>query len=308
VSAAIESPNHQTVAIERGAPVPTWFKVGGRADFLARPVNAAQLVECVRLNPRLFVLGDGANLLVDDDGIAELVVALAGGFTDVEIERPSGLVRAGAAANLPKLINQCVREGLAGLEGLGGIPASLGGALMMNAGGTYGQIADAVERVYGIDRAGREITLERSKIAFSYRHSGLGTLIITGADLRLTPADPIALREKHKEVMAYKKRTQPMAENCAGCAFKNPTLATDVKDLGAAGTRISAGMLIDRAGCKGLAVRSAFVSELHGNFLAAREGGRARDVIELIDEVRRRVFDRFGITLENEVVVWRRSP
>jgi len=294
--------------IERHAPIPTWFKVGGAADFLARPQNAEELVECVRLNPRLRVLGDGANLLVDDDGVSELVIALAGAFNEVDLDKSTGLVRAGAAANLPKLINQCVREGLAGLEGLGGIPATLGGALVMNAGGTYGQIADAVERVYAITRAGQEIVIDRSGINFSYRRSGLNSLIIAGADLRLTPSDPAALREKHKEVMAYKKRTQPMAENCAGCAFKNPTLTSDLEDIAAAGTRASAGMLIDRAGCKGLTVGSAFVSTLHGNFLAAHTGGRARDVIELMDEVRRRVSGRFGVTLENEVVVWSRTP
>ncbi len=307
MSAAADTSTRAPLAVEPDAPIPTWFKVGGGADRLARPATTAQLADCLRADPDLRVLGDGANLLVDDDGVGELVVALAGEFTRTEIDRRAGLVRVGAGVNLPRLINLCVREGLAGLEGLGGIPASIGGALVMNAGGAYGQIADAVARVHALDRHAREVTLERPDIGFSYRHSGLNALIITSAELRLSDADPAALREKHKEVMAYKKRTQPMAENCAGCAFKNPTLAADVEGIGAAGQRVSAGMLIDRGGCKGLTLRTAFVSDRHANFLAARDGGRARDVIELMDEVRRRVLDRFGVILENEVVVWRRA-
>jgi UDP-N-acetylmuramate dehydrogenase len=98
-----------------------------------------------------------------------------------------------------------------------------------------------------------------------------------------------------------------MAENSAGCAFKNPTLARDVEGVWAAGQRVSAGMLIDRAGCKGLRIGSAAVSAVHGNFLTAARGGRAGDVIALMDEVRRRVLDRFGVLLENEVVIWRRA-
>ncbi|MCX5691146.1 MAG: hypothetical protein NTV94_15395, partial [Planctomycetota bacterium] len=148
-------------------------------------------------------------------------------------------------------------------------------------------------------------------IDFGYRHSGLNHLLITGAQLRLTPF-PLSTtapspREKLKEVMAYKKNSQPMADNSAGCCFKNPTLTRDIEGLGNAGQRVSAGKCIDLAGCKGLRIGTASVSPVHGNFLTADTGGKARDVIELIEEVERRVKARFGIELCREVVVWRRS-
>lgn len=300
------------IPIERDAPIVTWFGVGGRADRLARPRTTDELRACLALDPSLRVLGDGANLLVDDDGVAELVVVLdAHAF---RAAAPTGersgdavIVRAGAGAKLPKLINESVRLGLAGLEGLGGIPATVGGALVMNAGGAFGQIADAVVRVHAIDREGRDVTLDRSDIGFGYRRSGLDGLLLTACDFALHPAETKALRARHLEVMEYKKRTQPLAAQSAGCCFKNPTLDRALEGIGAPGERVSAGLLIDRAGCKGLAVGSARVSDRHANFLVPERDGRARDVIALMDVVARRVFEAFGVRLEREVVVWRRG-
>lgn len=294
------------IQITRDAPLPTWFRIGGGADRLATPRSVAELRRCVEVDRTLRVLGAGANLLVDDDGVPELVVALtAPAFTAVSIEA-DGRVTVAAGADLPRLIVETVRRGLAGLEGLGGIPATVGGALVMNAGGTFGQIADTVARVHVTDRAGREHTLERADIDFGYRHSGLNELIITSAELRLTPADPAALRERLKEVMAYKKTSQPMAANSAGCCFKNPTLRNDLPDIAPAGTRVSAGLLIDRAELKGLRIGGAEVSPRHANFVVTDDGATARHVIDLMAEIERRVTDRFGVALRREVVVWSR--
>lgn len=294
------------MVIDSLASLPTWFKVGGRADRLARPRNESELRAALDIDSDLLILGDGANLLVDDDGVEQLVVSLSA-LDAIRWDAAAGLLTVGAGVNLPKLITRTVRDGLSGLEVLGGIPATIGGALVMNAGGAFGQIADVVHAVYALDRAGRAVVRRRDEIEFSYRHSGLNDLIITGAQLRLTPGDPSALRERLKEVMAYKKRSQPMADNSAGCAFKNPTLLTEIDGVGTSGQRVSAGMLIDRAGCKGLRLGSASVSPVHGNFLTADDGGKARDVIRLIAEVQRRVFDTFGVPLEREVVVWSRA-
>ena len=294
--------------IER-APISTWFGIGGGAERFAAPESMEQLRACVRSDPGVRLLGDGANLLVDDGGVPELVVALrAPAFTGVRWEK-DGRCLAGAGANLPKLINESVRLGLAGLEGLGGIPASIGGAVRMNAGGAFGQIADAVARVHGLDREGREVVLDRADIAFSYRHSGLDDVLITSAELKLSPADGTALRTRHKEVMAYKAKSQPMAERSAGCVFKNPTLAADIADIGAKGSRVSAGMLIDRAGCKGMAIGGASVSPRHGNFIVTDpKTAKACHVIDLMDLVAARVLDAFGITLHAEVVIWQARP
>ncbi len=297
------------IAVEHDAPIATWFGVGGGADRLARPRDSRELARCLEIDPALRVLGEGANLLVDDEGVGGLVVRLdAPEWTRVEIDARSCTVRAGAGADLPKLVLDAGRAGLAGLEGLGGIPSSVGGASVMNAGGAFGQFADAVRTVYAVTRDGKEIQLSRRDIPYAYRHSGLEQHIVTRVELALTPDDPARLRDRLKEVMAYKSKSQPMSANSAGCCFKNPTLGAPIPGLseGDAGRRVSAGLLIDRASCKGLRFGSASVSERHGNFLTAEKGGRARDIIELMALVQRRVFDAFGVTLEREVVVWER--
>ena len=302
--------------IEKDAPIPTWFGIGGRADRMARPESLEELRRCVELDTDLRVFGDGANLLVDDPGVSELVVELtAREFTSVRRDDATGLTIAGAGVNLFDLINQTVRPGLAGLEGLGGIPATVGGAVIMNAGGAFGQLSDSVARVHAMDRCGRMLSLERSRIDFGYRRSGLNHLIITSVELDLRPGDPKALRARHKEVMAYKKTTQPMSANSAGCAFKNPCVPAAVAErLGQPLTgaqngpqRISAGLLLDHAGCKGMKVGGAEVSGEHANFFIAHAGARARDVIELMCRAAARVKDAFGVDLEREVVVWSRA-
>ncbi|HLO41391.1 MAG TPA: UDP-N-acetylmuramate dehydrogenase [Phycisphaerales bacterium] len=301
--------------IRTSAPIPTWFGVGGGADRLTAPASIEQLGACLESEPRLKVLGDGANLLVDDDGVSELVVVLDGPeFGKVQIDAKTGGVYAGAAAKLPALIKKTSELGLAGLETLAGFPATVGGAVVMNAGGRYGEISQFITHVHAVDRSGRQLTLTRSEIPFSYRHSGLNHLVITGARFQLIPDDPARLKARRLEVMEYKRQTQPLAENSAGCCFKNPTLAVPLRlespsapqefDKGA---RVSAGLLIDRAGCKGLKLGSAEVSPQHGNFITAAKHGCARDVINLIHEVQRRVLDAHGVQLETEVVIWRRS-
>jgi UDP-N-acetylmuramate dehydrogenase len=302
--------SQQELLIERAAPIPTWFGIGGKADRLVRPRSVMEVVRCVEIDRRLRVLGDGANLLVDDEGVPELVIAFThAAMTRVTIDRESGLVTAMAGANLPKLINDTVRDGLGGLEGLAGIPATIGGAVMMNAGGAFGQIGDAVVCVHGVDRFGNTFLFPREQIEFGYRRSGLEDVIITSVELRLVRGDRAKLRTKQLEVMAYKKASQPMAEQSAGCIFKNPTLSAGVEGIGTAGQRVSAGMLIDRAGLKGLKSGGAEVSDVHGNFIVTPAGraARAGDVIKLMDQVQRRVKDRFGVTLEPEVAVWRRA-
>jgi UDP-N-acetylmuramate dehydrogenase len=301
--------------IRTNAPIPTWFGVGGGADRFCTPTTIDQLSACLEMDSSLKILGDGANLLVDDDGIGELVAFLDGPeFGKVQIDAKTGGVYAGAAAKLPSLIKKTSEQGLAGLETLAGFPATVGGAVVMNAGGRYGEISQFITHVHAVDRSGRQITLTRQEISFSYRHSGLNHLIITGARFQLIPDDPARLKARRLEVMEYKRQTQPLADNSAGCCFKNPTIAAALKleSQGAQtlefapGSRVSAGLLIDRAGCKGLSLGSAVVSPQHGNFLTATKKGSARDVIKLIEQVKRRVHDAYGITLETEVVIWRR--
>jgi UDP-N-acetylmuramate dehydrogenase len=297
------------IPILERAPIPTWFRVGGGADRLARPADADDVRRCLQIDPAARVLGQGANLLVDDAGVGELVLDMtAPGMATFDVDLRLARVTARAGADLARLVTESVRRGLAGLEGLGGIPATIGGAVMMNAGGAFGEIKDAVARVFALDRAASEVILDRPAIDFGYRRSGLSNLVITAVELALTPADPAALRTRLKEVMAYKKSSQPLAADSAGCCFKNPTLSEAVWGVGEAGQRVSAGLVIDRAGLKGLRAGGARVSEVHANFLVTDRGALARDVINLMGEVERRVLDTFGIRLEREVVVWERTP
>lgn len=293
--------------IIENAPIDTWFGVGGDADLFCKPASIDALRRCLDEHETVRVLGDGANLLVDDDGVDGLVIDLdTPAFTTLEIDPASGRVVAGAGVNLPKLANETVRSGLAGLEVLAGIPASVGGAAVMNAGGRFGEIADVVRTVEAMDRSGRPVRLERERIDFGYRRSGLNELFVTAVEFGLEPNDPAVVRDRLKECMAYKKSSQPLAADSAGCCFKNPTLVEDIVGVGAAGSRVSAGLLIDRAGCKGMKAGGAEVSHGHANFIVTREGATARDVIGLMDTVAARVLDRFGLTLEREVIVWER--
>jgi UDP-N-acetylmuramate dehydrogenase len=292
------------------APIPTWFGIGGGAERLARVESVEQLRRAIEVDAALKVLGDGANLLVDDDGIGELVVSLAGTFNQVKIDAASGTVRVGAGYKLHKLINDCVQVGCGGLEALAGFPATMGGCIAMNAGGRHGEISQWVERVQVMDRQGRERTLERKEIPFAYRSSGLqsvaGDVIVTGVELRLQPGmDVAALRKRQKEIMEFKKASQPLSASSAGCCFKNPMLVEGFEEF-APGTRVGAGLLIDRAGLKGLRVGGASVSDQHANFVVTSKDATARDVIGLLEEIARRVHEKFGIELHREVVVWSR--
>lgn len=296
--------------IAQSAPIETWFGIGGGADRFCEPTDEQALLDAVRLDPGLRVLGDGANLLVDDQGVGELVVRLCGGLADWDIDDKIGIVRVGAGANLPKLIHATVRSGLAGIETLGGVPATIGGAIAMNAGGKFGEIATSVRSVRVLTRDARWVDLSPEELRFGYRECHLDGAIVVSATLGLQPGcDPTQLRATLKSIMGEKKRTQPLAASSCGCVFRNPTLADDHPELGDAGQRLSAGMLIDRAGAKGLVSDGGHVrvSEVHANFFETSPGARADEVIGLIGRVADLVGERFGITLRPELVIWRRG-
>jgi UDP-N-acetylmuramate dehydrogenase len=282
--------------------VPTWFGVGGRADRLAAPTDEEMARDCVLAfaGHTVRVLGDGANLLVEDGGVDGVVLDLCG-LDGVEVVADEGdreVLRVGAGKRLPRLVVQTVREGLSGLEHLGGIPASVGGAAVMNAGGAFGEIAGAVRAVHALTTTGTRLCIPREEIAFGYRVSGLEHLIVTAVDFeleRVAEGERGSLRQRLKDVMSYKKGTQPLADASAGCCFKNPAPG------------VGAGALIDSAGCKGLRVGGAEVSHKHANFVVTHDGCTAGDVLELMDEVEARVRHASGVSLEREVKVWGRG-
>jgi len=189
---------------------------------------------------------------------------------------------------------------LSGLEPMAGIPSSVGGALRMNAGGKYGCIGDVVETVTCISRDGRRMVYPASELRFDYRKTNIPDPIIAEATFRLSPDDPIDVRKRVKDIFQFKQSSQPLAEHTAGCAFKNPIDPVSEQ-------RVSAGKLIDEAKLKGHAVGGASVSTRHANFIVAQPGAAAADVMELIRQIKKRVFDSAGIELEEEIVIWRRE-
>lgn len=298
------------VEVELDAPIgaQTWFGIGGRADALVRPRTVEALAtlarRCAHSAVRLRVLGSGANLLVADEGVDGVVVRLdAPCFSSVEFnaEGPVSAVRAWAGADLMRLVNDTARRGLDGLSHMAGIPASIGGAIRMNAGGAFGDLAQAVRSVHAMSRHGELATYPASELGFGYRHCALAPdAIVIHATLSLHEGDPSAIRDRVRDVFAYKKRTQPMADHSAGCMFRNPTDPST-------GARTSAGKLIDEAKLKGHAVGGAYVSERHGNFIGVTPGARAADVLALVAQLQEAVLARTGIRIEREVVVWSRN-
>ena len=285
----------------------TWYGVGGRADLLLRPHHTRALRElvkrCYRISTPLRVLGGGANLLVADESIDGIVVRLDQPELRSITYNPSGearILRAAAGADLAKTLMDTTRRGLGGLSQMAGIPGTVGGAIRMNAGGVYGSIGDAVRSVTCITRRGDLVTYPASELRFEYRRTNIPDPLIVSATFDLRPTDPIALRRQVKEIFAFKKSTQPLADSSAGCAFKNPIDPVTEK-------RVPAGRLIEEAGLKGLTVGGASISHHHANFIVARPMARAEDVLKVLELVRRRVYEHCGVELQREVVVWRRG-
>ena len=295
------------VEIELNAPIGgrSWFATGGTADTLVHPksIDALQQIvrRCRHTATSLRVMGEGANLLVSESGVEGIVVRLdSPAFQSAEFNADGRLdrMKVGAGADMSKILMEATRRGLKGLSQMAGIPASIGGAIRMNAGGAYGSIGDAVDAVACIDAHGEYKVYPAEELRFEYRETNIIDPIVLWSVFRVEPSDPIALRQEVKEIFAYKKSTQPMGEKTAGCMFKNPVID---------GERMSAGKIIDETGLKGLSHGSAEVSLLHANFITIERGGKADDAIALSDELIKRVRDARSIDLVREIAVWQRE-
>ena len=277
----------------------TWYRVGGPAALFATPPSVEELQaiarRCEESGTRSYVLGLGANLLVSDDGVPGCVVKLADdAWRTVKIERDGhgkATVTVGAGADIQKLLLKLCRDGVTGFECMAGIPGTIGGALRMNAGGKFGDIGGSVASVTVMDKSGTIFMRERDDLLFEYRRSNIVAPYILSATLELAEDDPDACAKRTKEIWMYKRNTQPLAAKSAGCMFKNPR-------------GMSAGSVIDLAGCKGLKIGNAEVSDKHANFLIAHPGCTSADVEAVVAEVRRRVKDSHGVELETEVKRW----
>jgi UDP-N-acetylmuramate dehydrogenase len=272
----------------------TWLRVGGPAEFFAEPRTVAELTTLVKRASAeglpLRVLGGGSNLLVPDAGVPGLVLCLSAPAFQ-EISTQGTVVTAGGGARLGHVISSSVRDGLAGLEALVGIPGTIGGALHGNAGGRGGDIGQWTAWAEVMTRTGEILLRNREDLVFAYRQSSLDELVILRARFALEREDPVELTRRMQKQWIIKKAEQPLGHQSAGCIFKNPR-------------GMSAGLLIDQAGLKGTRVGGAEVSDRHANFIITDKGCTALDVQRLIELVRGRVADKLKVQLELEIEVW----
>jgi UDP-N-acetylenolpyruvoylglucosamine reductase len=273
----------------------TTIRTGGPADFFARPDSPKRLSELLAwangAEIPVGVVGSGSNLLVADEGFRGLVLKLDGPLAEIELEGRRLLC--GGGARLPQASARAARAGLSGLEFGVNIPGTVGGAVKMNANAYGGDLARVLEWVEVTTADGTE-RRHPEDLGFRYRRSNLGPReVVARAAFGLSPAEPESVKSTLAEMRASRKAAQPSGIKTFGSTFKNPD------DARAEGT--SAGVLLDRAGCRGLTVGGARFSEKHANFVENMGEATTADVVALMAEGRRRVRERFGIELEPEV-------
>ncbi len=270
----------------------TWFRVGGPADALFVPADEDDLAAFLKALPAevpVTVLGLASNTLVRDGGIDGVVIRLTGrAFADVNVEG-HGRLRVGAGLSDKRLAAAALQAGIGGLEFYHGIPGAVGGALRMNAGANGTETVDRLVEARGVDRAGKRITLSNADMGFSYRTSTADPeLIFVEALFQGEAADRGAIEAAMSDVQEHRERAQPIREKTGGSTFKNPTGG-------------KAWQLIDAAGCRGLAVGGAMVSEMHCNFLINTGEATALDLERLGETVRARVLASSGTKLDWEI-------
>jgi UDP-N-acetylmuramate dehydrogenase len=275
----------------------TSLRVGGAIDWVLSPETEAQAAALVHEMDEAGIgwraLGSGSNILADDGDHHYVVLSLKElkgelGFAGERVSVPAGY-------SLPRLCIDVGRQGLSGIEGLGGIPGTVGGALWMNAG-AYGHEIGTVTEAVRVARGGKVVEVPGSEVQWNYRHTSFreGELLL-GATLRLTPDDPEKIRGRMEDAKSRRMATQPHGSRSAGCFFKNPPESA-----------VGTGKIIDEMGMKGSRRGSAQVSPVHANFIVTEgEGARAEDALALAEEVRERVKREHGIDLEYEVELWR---
>ena len=268
----------------------TWFQVGGPADVMFRPEDEADLAAFLKGKPAdmpVTVIGVGSNLLVRDGGIRGVVIRLGRPFTDVVVE--DGAVHAGAGALDLNVAQTAQMNGIAGLEFLSGIPGTIGGALRMNAGAYGTEIKDVLVSATAIDGSGNIHTVTPDEMKMTYRHCGVPEdWIFTSAILRASSGDPEDIAKRMDEIQKSRAESQPIKSRTGGSTFANPVPKR-------------AWEVIDAAGCRGLKIGGAQMSEQHCNFMINTGDATALDLEQLGDEVRRRVKEHSGVELRWEI-------
>ena len=273
----------------------TSWKIGGPAALLLIPDTKEELAEAVKTGKKsgkFFLLGNGTNILAGDEGISCPIIKLGKGFANYNIEGQT--LRAGAAASLISLAVKTAGEGLAGFEFASGIPGTLGGAVIMNAGANGSEMKDIIIDVLVYDTEEEEYkTFSNEELKFSYRNSLLknnNRYIVLEANIKLSQGDKNQLLEKIKKSKEERMSKQPYEYPNGGSVFKNPP-------------GMSAGKLIEDAGLKGFSINDAEVSTKHGNFIINKGNAKAEDVINLIMHIEKVIKEKYNINLEREIII-----
>ena len=277
----------------------TSFGIGGPADVLVTPADVGAMQELMRITAEAgvqpVILGNGSNVIVRDEGVRGVVIRIAGTLGHIATDGTLAIVEAGAT--LAAVCFYCAQKGLSGLEFAAGIPGTLGGALIMNAGANGGEMGDVTEWVEVVRPHGTITRIDGSAVDFQYRRSSLreadGTIVRAG--LRLEPGDPTEIHQELCDTIALRCAKQPVSLPSAGSVFKRPE-----EDF--------AGRLLEEAGAKGMRIGNAAVSDKHANFVVNLGGATADDVLELIEAARELVHDKFGVLLQLEVCVLGERP
>lgn len=273
----------------------TTFKIGGNADLLVIPHSAdgmrAVLGACREKGVNVTLLGNGSNVLVSDRGIRGVVIRTVGGLDEISL-LPGGLIRAGAGVKLSALCAFALENGLSGLEYMYGIPGSVGGAIYMNSGAYGGEIGSKILSVDCIDNSLKPVTLLKSELALSYRHTAFtdNGFYITGAVFELDGDTKIDIKARMDDYIARRTEKQPLEYPSAGSTFKRPE-------------GYFAGALIEECNLKGARVGGAEVSTKHAGFIINSGNASGADVLRLIEKVRQTVLREKGVTLETEVIM-----
>lgn len=271
----------------------TWFRVGGPADVIFLPEDEDDLAAFLKALPaevRVTVLGVGSNTLVRDGGVDGVVIRLGKAFAKVE-PRGEGRLYAGAAALDAVVAREAGKAGIAGLEFYRGVPGTIGGALVMNAGCYGAETKDVLVEAYALTRAGERLTLSNADLGYSYRKSARAAaepLIFLGALFEGRPDDPAAIEARMAEITERREKTQPIREKTGGSTFKNPPGHSSWK-------------LVDEAGWRGKLFGGAMFSPLHSNFLINTGEATAADLEGLGEAVRADVKAKFGVDLDWEI-------
>ncbi|OQX54777.1 MAG: UDP-N-acetylenolpyruvoylglucosamine reductase [Candidatus Cloacimonas sp. 4484_209] len=281
----------------------TTFKIGGPADAIIIPSNETNLQHILKIASQnqipVTVIGNGSNLLVSDSGIDGIIIKISGCFNNVTIQDRK--IIAGAGCYLSRLTKLTADFGLSGLEFAAGIPGTVGGAVVTNAGTHEMEIGNFITKIRAMNYDGELIELSKEELKFGYRYTALQErdVIVLNVEMELLKGDRKEIKKKIKMHLERRKKKQPLNFHSAGSVFKNPP-----NDY--------AGRLIEACGCKGMRVGDAEVSKLHANFIVNCGNARANDVLKLMTKIRETVFQKYGIELEPEIkiigrgIIWKK--